>query len=144
MPETQNYKNHTRFHAPFHFVLSPLLLFHLIYQIVRLVQEPNFDRAEMVLLAVGLIIMQFLVRLNALRVQDRVIRLEEQLRYERVLPAELAARAADLPLNNILALRFASNDELPELVRRTLAGEFQKGAEIKRAVKSWRGDYLRV
>lgn len=144
MSETQNYKNHIRFHAPFHFVLAPLLLFHLIYQIVRLVQEPGFDRAEMVLLAVALILMQFLVRTNALRVQDRVIRLEEQLRYERFLPAGLIRQAADLPLNKILALRFAANEELPELVRRTLAGEFQKPGEIKRAVKSWRGDYLRV
>ena len=140
----QNYRNHRRFHVPFHFVLAPLLLFHLIYQIVRLVQEPSFDRAEMVLLAIALIVMQGIVRLNSLRLQDRIIRLEEQLRYTRLLSPELAGQAANLPLNQILALRFASDTELPILVERTLQGEFEKPDQIKQSVQNWRGDYLRV
>lgn len=140
----QNYQNHRRFHAPFHFVLSPFLIFHLIYTIVRFVQEPGIDRAEYVLLALALLGTLVLARLNALKVQDRVIRLEEQIRYTHVLPKDLAFQAENLPLNQILALRFASDAELPELVSRALGGATQKPDEIKRAVQIWREDNLRV
>ncbi|HXG84440.1 MAG TPA: DUF6526 family protein [Pyrinomonadaceae bacterium] len=144
MAETQNYKNHIRWHAPQHFVLTPILLINFIYAIVRLIQEPNIVRAEFLLLSIGLLIMGVLARINALRVQDRLIRLEEKLRYEKVLPAALLAQTENLSRRQINALRFASDAELPTLVQRTLNGEFQKTDEIKRAVTNWRGDYLRV
>jgi hypothetical protein len=144
MAENQNYKNHVRWHAPQHFVLTPILLINFIYAIVRLVQEPNLDRAEFLLLSIGLIILGVLARINALRVQDRLIRLEEKLRYEKVLPADLLAQTENLSRGQTNALRFASDAELPALVRRTLNGEFQKPDEIKRAITDWRGDYLRV
>lgn len=144
MSEKQTYKNHVRWHAPQHFVLTPILLINLIYAIVRLVQDPNIDRAEFLLLSIGLVIMGVLVRINSLRVQDRLIRLEERLRYERVLPAELIAQTENLSVGQTNALRFASDAELPALIQRTLNGEFQKPDEIKRAIVDWRGDYLRV
>jgi len=144
MAEQQNYKNHVRWHAPQHFVLTPILLVNFIYAIVRLIQEPNIDRAEFLLLAIGLVIMGVLVRINSLRVQDRLIRLEEKIRYEKVLPANLLPQTENLSRSQINALRFASDRELPTLIERALKGEFQKPDEIKRAVTDWRGDYLRV
>ncbi len=144
MAEQQNFKNHVRWHAPQHFVLTPILLINFIYAIVRLVQDPNIDRAEFLLLAIGLLIAGVLIRINALRVQDRLIRLEEKLRYEKVLPIDLLTETGKLSRSQINALRFASDEELVALVRRTLDGKFQKTGEIKRAVTNWRGDYLRV
>lgn len=144
MSEKQSYKNHVRWHAPQHFVLTPILLINLIYAIVRLVQDPNLDRAEFLLLSIGLVVLGVLARTNALRVQDRLIRLEERLRYERVLPADLIAQTENLSVGQTNALRFASDTELPALLQRTLNGEFQKPDEIKRAINDWRGDYLRV
>lgn len=142
--ENQTYKNHTRWHAPQHFILTPILLINLIYAVVRLFQEPTIDRAEFLLLAVGLMIAGVLVRINALRVQDRLIRLEEKLRYEKLLPANLIAQTDNLSVGQTNALRFASDDELSALVQKTLNGEFRKPDEIKRAIVNWRGDYLRV
>jgi hypothetical protein len=77
-------------------------------------------------------------------VQDRLIRLEEKIRYEKVLPANLLPQTENLSRSQINALRFASDRELPTLIERVLKGEFQKPDEIKRAVTDWRGDYLRV
>lgn len=80
----------------------------------------------------------------ALAVQNRVIRLEERLRYAGVLPPELHGRSGELTLGQIIALRFASDEELADLVDRTLNGEFKSPKHIKQAVKTWRGDHLRA
>ncbi len=144
MAETQNYQNHTRYFPLVHFFLFPVLFFNLIWQSVRLYQEPSWDRAEMVLLAVALVGMNVAARLQALKAQDRVIRLEESLRYQRVLSPDLAFQAEQMPIGNKVALRFASDEELPELVQKTINGEFKSSKEIKLAIKNWRGDYLRV
>jgi hypothetical protein len=120
------------------------MLLHFIYTAYRLYQTPDFAHAEALLLAFGLILLALLVRINPLRAQDRVIRLEEQLRYQRLLPAELAAQAGQLPARFVVALRFASDEELPGLVHETLAGKFAKPDEVKRAIKNWRTDLLRV
>ena len=144
MAETQNYKNHARFYAPYHFVLVPILFFHFIYSVVRLFQTRDVDHLEAVLLAVGLLLVGLLFRENAKRVQDRVIRLEENVRYAQLLPAEQARQVGNLKLNQILALRFASDYELPTLLQRVLNGELQKSADIKQAITNWRGDHLRV
>ena len=98
----------------------------------------------MILLAVGLILLSLAARLQALKAQDRVIRLEERLRYQAVLPSALAQEAANLKTGQMIALRFASDAELPQLVEKTLNGELQTSKEIKLAIKNWRGDYLRV
>ena len=144
MAETQNYQNHVRWYPLVHFFLTPIFLFNIIWQAVRLYQEPNWDRAESLLLAIAFIGLQIAARLQALKAQDRVIRLEERLRYREILPADLAVQAANLKVGQILALRFASDEELPELIRRTLSGELKTNKEIKQAIKNWRGDYHRV
>jgi hypothetical protein len=84
------------------------------------------------------------VRINPLKAQDRLIRLEEQLRYQRVLSADLAAQASTLPVGKIVALRFAPDEELPGLVTQVLDGKLNTSKEIKQAIKNWRGDYFRV
>ncbi len=144
MQETQDYGNHTRWHPLFHFVLAPLMLVHVIYTIVRLVQGPGWDRAEFFVLSVGLVILTILVRTNALKAQDRVIRLEERLRFRKVLTPELADKAVNLRASQFIALRFAPDAELPVLVQKILDGELTESKEIKLAIKNWRPDHFRV
>ena len=86
----------------------------------------------------------FLVRLNPLKVQDRIIRLEENLRYQQVLSPVLMQQTNALRTEQIIALRFAANDELEELVSAVLAGKLSKNIEIKRAIRHWRADTFRV
>jgi len=143
--EQQQYSNHVRFHPPFHFVLIPLLLLHLLYTAYQLFRNPDLPHVDSLLLAIALMVMAFLVRINPLRVQDRLIRLEEAVRYGRVLPRPLAERAVnELRPGQIVALRFASDHELPQLIERVLSGQLTNSAEIKKAIGTWRGDYLRV
>ncbi len=145
MPKpTQSFSHHTRWHAPFHFVLSPILFIHFGWCILRVTKAPTLDHFEQLLLSVGLLLMMLMVRVNPLKAQDRIIRLEEQLRYQRLLTADLAARASALPVRFIVAMRFASDGELPELAQLAVDGAFATPKELKQAIKNWRGDYFRV
>jgi hypothetical protein len=144
MAETQNYQNHVRYNPLVHFVITPILFLNLIYRIVRLSQETNPDRAFDLLVAAALMLLSLAARIQALRVQNRVIRLEESLRYHKILPPDLAFQAEQLPTGTKIALRFASDEELPALVEKAINGEFKNNKEIKLAVKNWRGDYLRA
>lgn len=140
----QNYSNHTRWYPLFHFVVMPLLALNFLSHLVRLIMTPSWSLFFWTILGVALILLALTARLQALKAQDRVIRLEERLRYRELLPAELAQRASGLRTGQIIALRFASDEELPGLVERTLNGEFAKNKEIKQAIKNWRADHLRV
>ena len=145
MAETpQTFENHTRWHPPFHFFLVPLFGLNVIFALVQLIRFRDLDHTVWFLLAIGLVVLTFLVRINSLRVQDRVIRLEERLRYLQVLPPALAQRACSLSPRQVVALRFASDEELAELAQQILDGKLTEGKEIKRAVKRWRPDTLRV
>ena len=144
MPDKQTYANHTRWYPFVHFIIVPLLLLNFIYQAVRLYQEPSWDRAVFLAFCLVVLLAVPAARLQALKAQDRLIRLEERLRYDELLSAELAAQASGLNVENVIALRFAPDGELSSLVERTLAGEFAKPKDIKIAIKEWRGDYLRV
>lgn len=145
MSETpQNFATHTRWHPPFHFFLMPVLLFNFLWSVLQLYRYPGWNNGEHVLLAVALIIMGFLTRINPLKAQDRLIRLEEQLRFQRVLSADQAKRASNLPVGQIVALRFAPDEELSGLVQQVLDGKLTTSKEIKQAIKNWRGDYFRV
>jgi hypothetical protein len=141
---TQSLSNHTRWHTPYHFVLFPILFIHFAWCVWRITQAPTLEHVEHLLLSFGLLLMMLLVRVNPLKAQDRVIRLEEQFRYQRLLPADLAARASALPVSFIVAMRFASDAELPELAQQAVDGRFVKPKELKQAIKNWRGDYFRV
>lgn len=145
MPETtQSFTSHTRWHTPYHFVLFPILFIHFAFCILRITKEPTLEHAEQLLLSFGLLLMMLLVRVNPLKAQDRIIRLEEQLRYQRLLPADLAARASALPARFIVAMRFASDAELPQLAQQAVDGAFATPKDLKAAIKNWRGDYFRV
>ena len=140
----QSYENHTRWHAPFHFFLAPVLLTNVIIAVVQLVRDPGLDRGWWLVVSIALLVLAGVARMSPLRVQDRLIRLEESLRYYQLLPEDLARRAASLTTAQTVALRFASDEELEGLVREVLEGRLTKPGEIKRAVKNWRADTLRV
>jgi hypothetical protein len=140
----QNYSNHTRWYPLFHFVVAPLLAINLLSHLVRFFMAPSWPLFFWVLLSVTLVLLALASRLMALKAQDRVIRLEERLRHQEFLTGELLARSTGLTAGQIIALRFASDEELPQLVERTLNGEFATSKEIKRSVKNWRADHHRV
>jgi predicted lactoylglutathione lyase len=95
-------------------------------------------------MAIVFVAMSVAARLQALKAQDRVIRLEERLRYKELLSKDLADKASNLSTSQMIALRFASDAELPDLAQKVVNGELATSKDIKLAVKNWRGDYLRV
>jgi hypothetical protein len=149
----QNFSNHTKFVPAFHFFLIPVLLINLGIQIYRVIQDfkggfvtPFFHLIGIfgVLLAAALLVMAFLARIFALGVQDRVIRLEERMRYERLLPEDLKPRIGEFTIAQLVSLRFASDAELPALARKVLDGKINDRKAIKQMVQNWRADYQRV
>ena len=135
--------NHGRLHPIFHLVLAPIFFINLALMIVRLVRAPGFSTAWSVVMAIALILMLVLVRSNPMKVQDRVIRLEERLRLAAVLPPPLQTRIPELSIDQLIGLRFASDAELPALVERTLRENLTR-KQIKQAIVSWRADEWRV
>jgi hypothetical protein len=144
MPE-QNIANHAKFVPAFHFFAVPVLITNFVWSLFRL-RTLGFSFAGIfgVLLAAALVVLVFLARLFALAVQDRVIRLEERLRYERVLPADLQSRSGELEISQIVSLRFASDAELPALMRKVLDEKLTNRKAIKQLVRNWKPDYLRA
>ena len=140
----QTFKNHARFYPPFHFVGAPILLLYLINELRHLWLNPNRSTAFAALVAFGILTAAFASRAMALRVQDRVIRLELLARLRTILPADLQGRMHQLTPAQMVALRFASDAELAGLVRDVLDGKFKNQSSIKRAIKDWQGDYLRA
>jgi hypothetical protein len=146
MPTPQNYKNHARFEPMFHFFVAPVLLINLIVAIVVLIRRwphHTWMHAWLLIMAIALFVLAGIARSYPLRVQDRVIRLEEKLRYQRLLTPELLDTTEPLTLEQIVALRFASDAELPTLVQRTVS-ENLKPKTIKQSITDWRADNLRV
>ena len=139
----QNYKNHAKFIPVFHYIALPLLLINFLAALFRLTQDINFYALNDLGLAVALIIVAVFTRLFALKAQDRVIRLEEQLRIQALLPDALKTDAGRLTMGQIVALRFASDEELAELTQDALDHNTSPNA-LKQAVKNWRPDYNRV
>jgi hypothetical protein len=139
----QNYRNHTRIDPWFHIFLFFGSLIRLGASVYALIRRFELWGIVRIFGAVWLIVLMFKTRLYALKVQDRVIRLEERLRLERLLPDHLRPRIGELTEGQLIALRFASDAELPALVEKTLAGNFDPQT-IKKTVQQWRPDYLRV
>jgi len=123
----------------------PVMAINLIWSLSRLWRLGfSWDGLERVLLALGLAVGFLTARIMALRVQDRVIRLEERLRYERVLPADLKPRIGEFTVPQLVSLRFASDAELPALARKVLDEKMSERKAIKQMVKTWKPDYLRA
>jgi len=103
----------------------------------------NFHSFLIVVLAIALLVLVFKTRLYALKVQDRVIRLEERLRLMQLLQEPLRSRIPDLTEGQVVALRFASDAEVPALVERALKEKLSR-SDVKKSIKTWRPDYWRV
>ena len=139
----QTYANHARFDPPFHFFLLPLGLAAIILSVIRIVTHPGIASTLGVILAIGFVMIAAKARSYALKVQDRVIRLEERLRLATLLPEAAKPRIAELTESQLIALRFASDAELPALAMRAL-NEGLTSKQIKTSIQSWRADYFRV
>lgn len=144
MAETQNFKTHGRIVPVYHVYVFLILVAYFVWSAYRLTQGLTVDAVMGLLLIVGLIMLYFSVRVQILTVQDRVIRLEMRLRLRQLLRTELAARAVDLPVKQLVALRFAGDAELPGLIEEVLAGRLTSQKDIKQRVKDWQADFLRA
>jgi Family of unknown function (DUF6526) len=141
----QNFANHAKFVPLFHFFAMPVFVLNFAWSLYRLKRLGlSFEGIFGVLLAAALVVLLFSARLFALAVQDRVIRLEERLRYAQVLPADLQARTGELTIGQIVSLRFASDAELPVLTRKVLDEKLTERKAIKQLIKNWKPDYLRA
>ena len=139
----QTYANHVKWVPMFHFVTLPLALINLLYSIYRVTQGVGAESIMALVVAFVLANVALFSRVNALKAQNRVIRLEERLRMQALLPDELRPRINDVTIGQTVALRFASDEELPALVRKAL-DESANQKTIRQAIQTWRPDYQRV
>jgi hypothetical protein len=128
----------------FHIVTVGLLIALLLWSLYLLFVDFGADSAFRFLLVLAVSLLAWYARIFPLRAQDRIIRLETRLRLARALPPDLAARVPELRTGQLIALRFASDEELPELARRCLDGELRRREDIKRQIRSWVPDHLRL
>jgi hypothetical protein len=144
MAAPQTYANHARYVFLYHAIAFPIFVLNLGWAIREAVRTPSFDEILDVLVAVALVLLFFYARLFALTAQDRVIRLEERARLARLLPPDLHPRIEEFTRGQLVALRFASDAELPDLARRVLTEGIRDQKAIKQAIRDWRPDHLRV
>ncbi len=148
MPATpqieQNFANHTQQLPPLYMAAFLVLAANLLWALWTLIRFPSIATGLAVLTAFAILVVGLYARTNAQIVQNRVIRLEERLRLANILPADLKARIGELSTGQLIALRFASDGEVTDLVREVLAGDIQDKKVIKMKIKSWRADFLRV
>ena len=146
MPTPQTFKNHTRFDPLLHFFVIPILFINLIVTITVAVQQRNhplFLHLWLVVMALALLGLAAVARSSALRAQNRVIRLEERLRLGTLISPPDSAHIHELTTRQLVALRFASDAELPDLVHKTLTQRLEPKA-IKQSIVTWRPDHERV
>lgn len=144
MPDApQNLANHARLDPPFHFFVLPVFGLSVLAALGHLIWHPSLHAAAFFVVSVAALVAVLKIRLYALKVQDRVIRLEERQRLALLLPEPLRPRIPEFTERQLIALRFASDAELPGLAERTLAQNLAP-ADIKKSIQSWRADYWRV
>jgi hypothetical protein len=144
MPQTQNFTNHTKLAPMFHLVVLPILFINLVSSIVHAVHGFSARSAIAVLTAGALILLALCARRFAVTVQDRVIRLEMQLRLQNLLPADFRSRIPEFTTSQLVALRFASDSELPDLARKVLGENLSERKAIKQLIRDWQPDNLRA
>jgi hypothetical protein len=144
MQQTQNFANHTKLVPLFHCVVLPILFINLVSSIMHAVHSFSARSGIAVLTAVALLLLALYARGFALTVQDRVIRLEMQLRLQNLLPADLRPRIPEFTTSQLVALRFASDAELPDLARKVLAEKLAERKAIKQLIRDWQPDNLRA
>ena len=141
---SQDFATHRRWVPLYHFFTMPVLLVNLVYWVMPVFSSFSFRSILAALVAVALFILALLARVFAGSVQDRVIRLEERLRLERLLPDDLKRRTDEFSVRQLVGLRFASDEELPGLAKKVLDGNIEKADDIKRQIKTWRPDFQRI
>jgi hypothetical protein len=142
-PKVQDFKNHAKFDPLFHFLMMPVALIAVLVAAYDISHVQNLGNAMLFIMSIAVLIGFLKIRTYALKVQDRVIRLEETLRMQRVLPEPLKARIGELSVSQFVALRFAPDAELTGLVEKTLANKWDSRT-IKQNVVNWRPDHFRV
>jgi hypothetical protein len=141
----QNFANHVRWVPGYHFFVIPALSLNFGWSIYRWkVAGFSLDAFISILSAAALVALAFYARLFALAAQDRVIRMEERMRLDRLLPADLKPKIAEFTCRQLISMRFAGDAEIPALARKVLADNIQESKAIKQMVQNWRGDYLRA
>jgi hypothetical protein len=143
MPQTQDLKHHARFHWPFHFVTGFLLLANLIAVVVHFVHHRGWWNGWLIALSVLIIFPTLLIRIYPLKVQDRLIRLEERLRLQELASAEWRPNIRFLTEDQLIGLRFAGDDEVITLARQAIDEKLTR-KQIKERIRNWRADYFRV
>jgi len=145
MPEQQqSLQNHVRMIPAYHYFIFGAFGINLALSAMDLFSAPSLRTVAGVLTAAALIVLAFYARVFALKAQDRVIRLEMRLRMRELLPADLQRRIIEFTPRQLVAMRFASDAELPDLAAKVLAGNVQDTKAIKSMIKNWQGDFLRV
>jgi hypothetical protein len=140
----QSFKNHVKFVPVFHFFVLPVLLFNVGWAIYRVIHAPSANVVVALIVAIALLLAALYGRMFALAVQDRLIRLEMQLRLQGLLPANLRPRIPEFTVNQLVALRFASDAEMPGLAGKVLAENLQDRKTIKQMIQNWQADELRA
>ena len=141
---SQTFENHAKIVPGYHRWTTALLVFPMLWFGYRLASDFGADRLALFAFALGVLLVGWYSRAFPLGVQDRVIRLEERMRLERLLTDELHSRTPELTTKQLVALRFASDEELPELVRKVLDQNIGDRKEIKRQIRTWRADHQRI
>jgi hypothetical protein len=141
--EPQSFKNHVRFDPIFHFFLAWISLASIVIAIVYVVHQPSFYSAWMAVVALAAFFALFKLRSYPAKVQDRVIRLEERLRLQALAPAEWHTQIYRLSEDQLIGLRFASDDEVVKLANQALEHNLNR-KQIKERIRSWRPDCWRI
>jgi hypothetical protein len=144
MAQGQNYANHRQLVPLFHFGVGITFLAFFIWTAMRLRTGLTADTIMPFILGLGLVFLFLSTRTMVMRVQDRLIRMEMQLRLQQILPADLRARCNELSVDHLVALRFAGDDEIAPLIQEVLAGKLSSRNEIKKKIRNWQGDYFRA
>lgn len=144
MTEPQNFGNHGRYVPGYHFILAAVLLANVVIRIVETIRHPSWMNAWTIVMGGAFVVMAWYLREFPKRAQDRVIRLEERMRLGRLLPAEYRPRLNEFTAGQLIALRFASDEELPTLAVRVLNEGIADRTAIKQMIQQWRADHLRM
>ena len=143
METEQNFANHRSFDKPF--MIGGLgILVTAILALVNVIRAPGLASATLLVFALSAVPVTFRIRAYAAKVQDRVIRLEMRLRLKPLLTGDLKGKGDELAVSQLIGLRFASDAEIPELTKKILDEDITKADEVKKLVKDWQADHLRV
>lgn len=143
MSKTQSLKNHARFDPLFHFLIAAVWALNLVYASIHLHRQTNISSEWYLALSILAIVPILKLRTYPLKVQDRVIRLEERLRLQALAPQEWHSQIYRLSEDQLIGLRFAADDEVVELAKQALEHNLSR-KQIKERIRDWRPDYWRI